>query len=80
VRNGAAYGNGIYLSSDPSISLGYVKDQPKMLACIVLHDAKMVSKYESIYVVKDSSLVLPCFLVEYIPTCILCKVFNIQLT
>lgn len=78
VINGQAYGSGIYVSSDPHLSLGYVRgkctpadsynieDERKMFVCALLvGDTQKVTSHGVIRVVSDPAYVLPCFVLHY---------------
>lgn len=66
VSNGSAYGCGIYLASNPGTSLSYVREAPRLLVCLALTKANSgISGHGNIFVARDESLVLPCFIVHF---------------
>jgi len=65
VINGSAYGVGVYLSSDPGVSLSYVRDEPKMFVCALLVDYNHVKQHGNIFVVTNPQCILPLYFLHY---------------
>jgi len=65
VVNGNIYGKGIYVATNPMISLHF-SDQNHLLVCgVLLGDWFVTSRVGQIIVVGSSSQVIPCFIVTY---------------
>uniref|UniRef100_A0A6C0E8J8 UBC core domain-containing protein n=1 Tax=viral metagenome TaxID=1070528 RepID=A0A6C0E8J8_9ZZZZ len=65
-KNGAAYGNGIYLSNTISLSIGYsVGDKIIVAVYEVMGNPSMYKKTDSIYVVPDENKVLLKYLLVF---------------
>jgi len=69
IAHGAAHGNGVYVANldNPGLALGFTYGCNKLLVCGVLHQRRtnpMVHSHGNAKVIKDSSHVVPLFLVS----------------
>ncbi|KAF8885273.1 hypothetical protein CPB85DRAFT_1396815 [Mucidula mucida] len=85
IVNGAVLGYGVYLATDPNLSLSYARSASRIFACRVLPGRSTNAvqythtlptfpvgsgQFEtyaspSVYVVRHSQLVLPCYMIEF---------------